>query len=306
MQRKKGVCFVVSFLVVLLLISVVSAGFLDSLFKKTGKASSQPQDVSVTVTGLPPNIIFVEDINGGSAVNPIESNNVAVVFEVRVSDPNGVDNLDDSSVSADFDLIGEVTRSGSCTWQSDFDATTAIYSCSVNMEYYAGAGTWTVTVYASDLDANSDTDTSETFDYAILRAMTISPATIGFGSVATLATNQEATDDPTIVTNTGNYDGVISIQAYNLYGLTDNTENIPAANFVADIETGAGVECSGGANTETALVDTISTPITGTDSNPGVGGTEELYYCLTLVPNVQSQSYSTTEGTFGNPWVILY
>ncbi len=288
-------------------VSFASASFIDDLFKKTGKVPLQPQDVSVTVSGLPPSIVFVQNINGGNPVLPVEDTTIFVVFEVHVSDANGVDNLDDSSVTADFDLIGETTRSGLCAWVNDIDGTTANYSCSVDMEYYADAGTWTATINANDLDTNSATpDTSETFGYAELKAMIISPNSISFGSVSTLATNQEATDDPTTVINKGNYDGAISIQGYNLYGLSDNSESIPAANFVADVETGSGVECTGGSNSETALVDGVSTSISGTDANRGPVGTEELYYCLTLVPNVQSQQYSTTEPSFGDSWVILY
>lgn len=300
---KKRVSFVFGIFLVLILMSFVSAGIFDWL--KTGKATSQPQDVSLTVSGLVPQIIYVEDIDNGG-VNPIFPNEldlpspVSVVFIVTVSDDNGVDNIDDTSVSADFIFGLEPKRSGSCSWVVDNpDGISANYSCSVDMNYYTPAGTWVVTVYAEDLDTNfAVPDTSESFDYAILKAMTISPSTISFGSVATLASNIEATDDPVTITNTGNYDGAVSVQGYDLYGLTDNTEVIPVANFA--VGTISGSECSA-----TVLVNGVSQSITGSNSNPGIGGTEEIYYCLTFVPNVASQDYSTT-ATGGQSWIVLY
>ncbi len=282
-------------------ISLISAGIFSDIFKTSGKASSAEQNVSVTVQGTnAPTISYVEDINGGAAVMPWEGSTVNVIFQVRVSDADGVSNIDDSSVQTQF-TRGSTTRSGSCVWQNDVDATTANYTCTVTMNYYDEAGDWNVEVTAQDQEANSAADSSEIFTYSELKAFStpLAPSSLSWPSLTPGASNQLSNNDPTTVTNTGNYRGNIIITGYNLVGESNSAENIPSTAF--SVASTSGSECTG-----TALQSDGTVTDTGIYASPGPTGSNNayIYYCLTSVPIVSSQTYSTSAR--GQSWVISY
>ena len=292
---RKGV-YILSFVLSILLISLVSAGIFDIF---TGKASSQAQNVSVGVVGANPVIISVPQI---TAI-PIESNSTNVTFTVNVTDPDGVNDINDSTVSPVI-ANGSVTRSGSCSLSIDMNSTTANYSCSVIMWYFDASSSdtsWTTRVQAKDRGNLTLMNGTATFIYQPLPAMVISPSQISWLSVVPGALNQNASDDPTIINNTGNYKGIINVTAYNLIGQTNPIELIPASNF--SVSSTNGLECSTG----TFLVNATGIGIVGSNSNPGNlsagGGKSNLYYCIPLVPSVSSQTYSTAGG---NSWIVKF
>ncbi len=227
---------------------------------------------------------------------PIESSTTNVVFEVHVSDADGVGDIDDSSVNAQFSRSGEITRNGACSRVNDIDGTTANYSCSVGMEYYDGAGVWDVNVSAFDLQNALAFDDTKTFNYLELKAIVLtSPAgALAWPALSPGAVNVLSDNDPNVIENTGNYEGQILITGYDLVGEATPSEMIPVQNFWAGPN--SGTEC-----TTTQLQDSVSVAIAGSSLIKGAGTTEEIYYCLTSVPSISAQTYSTSGGS---SWVV--
>lgn len=289
-------------LILVLSISFISAGFWDN-FKLTGKATSQATDVSITVSGSNPAVVTIPSI---SNQNPTEATTTTLNFNVYMSDSDGVADLDDSSVAANV-TDGTTTHSdASCSWVNDIDSTTANYTCSVTMDYWDTAGTWNIGASGADLGSGSTThNTTATFTYNQLKAMVISPASLTWPSVTPGATNQTSNNDATVINNTGNYDGTITVTAIDLLGDTTPSESITADSFTVGISTGAGnPECAG-----TALQNSTAVEITSSDSNPGNlslgsgSGQEQLYYCIPELGAVSSQAYSTSQG---GSWTIAF
>ena len=300
-MEKKLVYFTITLLIIsLMAVSVVSAGFFD-WFKPTGKAAAQLTNVTVGVTGInPAQIIYVSPI---SAVNPLEAGSKAVTFSVRMKDIDGVNDLNDTSVSANFSKTDEATRfSSACTWVNDIDTTTANYSCSIDMWYWDGASTsWGVGVKGKDLGNLTEVyNTTTIFGYNELKAMVISPPALTWAALNSGDANKESTNDPTVVNNTGNYNSTIALTAINLLGAITPADMIAAADFKTDVSS----PCSG-----ITLVNASAATITNSVANRGNlsagsgAGQEELYYCIPLVPNVPSQTYSTAAG---GSWTVAY
>lgn len=280
-------------LLILSVLVIVSAYF--TYFSLTGKASSSPQDVSITVqANRPPAVNYVQDIVSSI---PLEAGVRNVILEVHVRDQDGVNNIDDSSV--DIEAVNGASRQlGSCVLVSDIDTRTANYSCTIPMQYYNPSGNWIVNASGRDLQNNYAENTSETFSYTLLSsfATPLTPSTLNWPALTPGSSNQASSNDPTGVTNTGNYEGNIFITAYNLVGETDPLENIPATAFSV-----SGImdsECTG-----TALGPDGVSVNTGIPSNPG-GAAAQIYYCIPSVPSVTSQTYSTVARGFS--WVVEY
>ncbi len=310
--EKRGIVIIfLSVFIMLLIISSVSAGFSDWFNSITGKAGQQPQDMSIKVKGTnPAQIVYVSPI---PSTSPQELSFTTIIFEVHMYDKDGVKDLNHTSVSASFSRLGETTRfSGICTRQfPDVNTKTANYSCTVDMGYWDGAGDWNINAEGKDIGNGAWVyNTSTAFSYNILQAMVISPGELTWPEIISGAVNQTL-GNYTVVNNTGNFKGVISITALNLLGETDNSEEIYAENFAIDIETGgegcvdnACIECDG-----TPLVNGTSVGIAGSNSNPGDlsagggAGQEQLYYCIPQIPLLSSQVYSTATG---GSWMISY
>ncbi|MDP3027049.1 MAG: sigma-70 region 4 domain-containing protein [Nanoarchaeota archaeon] len=241
----------------------------------------------------PPQITYIQTI---SPQAPTESSITNIVFEVQVTDPDSVNDINDTSVSAEFSKIGETTRTGTCSLQSDIDIDTASYLCSVNMQYYDGAGPdWNIRVQARDFSNNLAVDFSQTFVYLELKAMIIFPPSLTWPEVTPGATNQ-IPGSSTTITNTGNYEGSIIISAKDLYGETRTTEFFNAGSFVADIDPGTA-SCDG-----TALQNSVGQIIAGSMLSKGASAQEEIFYCIPRIPSLSSQIYSTSQA---GPWTIF-
>jgi hypothetical protein len=296
---KKNV-FIFSAVVLLAIIGVVCADLrFDGI---TGSATSQPTNVTVQVTGVNP--AKVVNISIGANFNPTEDGYTTVTLLATLSDPDGVQDLNDSNVAVLLTKTGETTRENlSCAWVADISAYSAVYSCTVIMWYWDGAGNWTVNVSGTDIGNGTVTyNDSQKFTYNQLKAMTISPDSLTWPTLAGGSTNQNSNNDPTIVNNTGNYNGTIKITGLDLLGDINSSHRITAGNFTAgpvDL-----LSC-----TATQLVNNTATTIASTAANPGnlsLGGgegQEEIYYCRPNVPVVFSQTYSTSQG---GRWTIAY
>jgi hypothetical protein len=191
-------------------------------------------------------------------------------------------------------------------WIEDLDANSANYSCTITMWYWDESGTWDITVYGKDDEPESATNSSTNFQYNLLQAILISPSEISL-SMQTGATNQTPDNDPTLINNTGNAEitsGNLRVNGRDLYGETEDNIFIGVGNFSIDVDTGGSppAECDG-----TILVNGSATGITGATlprGNLSLGGgtaQEQLYYCIVEVPNVPTQTYSTSKG---GSWII--
>ncbi|MBU0760587.1 MAG: LamG domain-containing protein [Nanoarchaeota archaeon] len=264
------------------------------------------------------NLTYAAETNAGPSImlhvlpiaqtNPTENTITAVEFTATVSDVNGKDNINSTSVNANFTRAGEPTRQDtSCAILSAENTTNSYnFSCTIDMWYFDQNGDWNITVYAEDNSAESAMNTSTTFQYNLLKAMVMSPSAISF-AVAAGGKNQTASNDPTLINNTGNYNvSNISITAINLIGELYPSNYIDVGNISVDIDTGGSppAECSGG----TALANATAVNITNSilnrgnhSVNDGSTGQEQLYYCMPNVPSLPTQAYSTSTG---GSWTI--
>jgi hypothetical protein len=300
---KGGVIIVLSLFFVLTIMSLVSANIfkdIGELFSGTGKVPQQPQDVSVSVVGKKPVVVEVPTLS----VMPVEGTFVSVIFTANVSDDNGVNDINDSSVTT---LIGDgvTTRVGSCVWDQDITNKKANYSCSIDMWYWdapSALTTWALNVSATDKGNKTIITQGALFNYGEVKSLTIAPSSISWTDINSEDTNQNASNDPTIINNSGNYNGLVKVIGIDLKGETIDTEIIPAASFT--VGPSSGTECLA-----TPLVNGSSASIGSSNSNPGnlsAGGgigQSQLYYCIPTVPLISSQTYSTLGG---GSWTILY
>ncbi len=305
-EETKREKFVILSLIFIILISAsVSAGWFDWIKTMTGRAASKSTNVSVPISGTDP--ISIELVSVSASINPSEGNPKDVTIYIKASDTNGVADINDTSFSANFTKSGQPTReNSSCVWIEDLDANSANYSCTITMWYWDESGTWNIGVKGRDYGSGSwSHNTTQTFTYNELKALVISPDEIAWSSISPGATDQDANNDPTTVNNTGNYNqttNAINVTAINLIGESVSTVWIDAANFT--VHTSSGSECGG-----IPLQNATQVTITMSDSNPGnlsAGGgvgQETIYYCIPNVPNIQSQTYSTTAG---GSWTISF
>lgn len=295
-------------LIILLSICFVSAGFLDNIFNPSGKASSDTQDVSVSVAGT--HIPSIDEPSASiAAVTPSENNTVAVDFTVVVTDLDGVANIVDSTLLAQVSR-GATMRTATCINPTDIDADSRSYDCSIDMNYYDEAGNWDLYVEVEDQETKvGSVNLLAYFTYNLLAAMEVplSPSNLIWDTLTPGAINQNSTNDPTVVTNMGNYAGTITLTAYDLEGETTAGEFIPASDFSVGSTTGGATpaECDVGV-TAVALGGDGNPVDTLINANPGPVGVANIYYCITSVPFVSSQVYSTSTRGPAYAWVVSY
>jgi len=263
-------------------------------------ATSGTTNVSATVTNTAPTIVSVASV---PAQDPTENSYTTVSISFVAEDQNGVDDLDDSTASVTFSKTGETSRSSTSCSVTDISSTQANYTCSVDMWYFDGAGTWTINVSVADLSAVTAYDDSTNFTYNTLKAIQVATGSISFGSVSIGQTNIGATDDPIVVDNTGNVDIAVnttSITAYDLHGTTTTSEYIAASQFSAnDVDASEGEALVNA--TQVTIVD-IVIPAGNNSLDDGSTGEDWIYVYLEEVPSgISAQTYDTSQL---GAWVI--
>lgn len=296
-NKKKGIYMLIGFIFTILLISVVSAGFWNKI---TGKAPGpQPQNIALNVVGINP--IVIESIISPGPQQPTEADSPApttVTFVIWVTDPDGVQDINPATVRAWFTKLGSPDKAKAlCSFSANIDSDTNSYSCSINMNYFDASGDWNIRAEAADFGNTALIEDSLgiTFTYQELKAMTNSQPSLTWPNLVPGAVDQTSNNDPATITNTGNYVGNVKITAYNLVG-TDSTP-FSANLFTIGETTGALEECD--APTTAAQMADSTTTVVATTS--GGGDTNDLYYCITTVPSVPTQAYSTTTS-----WMVVY
>ncbi|MFH0869142.1 MAG: hypothetical protein V1839_02865 [archaeon] len=292
--------------IILIAIIFIAIGILINFPQQlgiTGMASgSRLTNLSVGVTGANPAIITF--VAPPASTTPLETGTINVTFTFTMYDLDGYGDLNDSSVGGNFTLAGEIPRRNiTCGKVGNIDTYRNNYSCTIPMYYWDGGGSWSVIAYGSDqgnktLSANA----TQVFTYQELKAMTISPSALTWPAVTPGALFQNATNDPTVITNGGNYNSTINITALNLIGDTDINYNIGAANF--SVGRTALTRCIG-----TNMTNGTTKLVVGSIANRGNqsvsgGGLENFYYCMPRVPPILlTQTYSTLNG---GGWTITY
>ncbi len=259
--------------------------------------ASENYTIKIFEENVAPNITYVSPIPN---TNPIEISSTPVTFFATINDSNGANDINLSSMNANFTRAGQTTRENlSCINISNIDSYSINVSCTINMWYFDEAGNWNISVYAEDNEGLSAINDSTYFQYNQLQALTITPNNLNF-SVQSNAINQLANNNPMTINNTGNANltNKIAIQAFNLLGESNPLEFINASNISANIIN----DCTGD-----RLENATDTNITGVilqAGNLSLGGgvaQEELYYCINEVGSISSQTYST-QG-YGS-WII--
>jgi len=296
--------------VLVLVISVIVFSSYDLLEKTiTGFASSSSTNLSITLAG--PNNSVVNFISAVGTITPIEYNYTEINFTYIVTDVDGVDDINNSAATANFSKSTATTRENtSCINFGNKNGTARNFSCSIRLWYFDQSGTWTVTAYSNDLGNKTMNYTSTTFTFSELKALAIgtSNRSLSWDSISPGQRNKTSINDPTIINNTGNFNGTLNVTALNLLGQTDSSYQIHAENFTLGLTTGAGnPECN---ITGSNMTNNTAVTVIGSFANQGNlsiqdgSGEEQVYYCLRVVnTNLTSQAYSTT--ALGS-WTIAY
>jgi len=291
--------------IVIIIIPMISANVFE-WFKKTftGKATSNPQNVSVTVTGGTKIVVETIDLINKTYI-PQSNSFINIRIYATLYDADGVNDINDSSVKANYSRRSDETIrvNNSCTLVGDLDNYRANFTCVIKLWYWDGAGIWNISVSGNDLGnlTRAHNISEVNFTYEQLKSMDISPPTISWDSITASATNEKADNDPTIVNNSGNYNGTIEVTGIDLSGETIATEYIFAENFTC----GPVDDC---ATSGTALVNASATTITNTAANRGNlsagAGNETLFWCIPAVASVLSSQVYSTNNT--GSWTLAY
>ena len=316
MDRASKEVYIITFTILLaiLLSHPANAGFFDTLKELTGLASTtQGTNLSITITGTSIVTIIVHNESlVGTSSDPTEDTVNQITFTVTMSDPDGVNDLNDTSVTANFSQGGSTTlgrENGTCTLITGESGTNdQNYSCTIGMWYFDSSGKWNITVTGTDLGNKTIvTNSSQYFQFTQLQAITISPNALTFAAAAPGAKNVTSSNDPTLINNTGNYDAsAVKVLGIDLTGEDIVTDFIYTTNFTVDIDTGGDpdAECDGTVLVNDTATTIVSATLNAANHSPGDGSTgqEQLYYCITEIPTtISSQVYSALAG---GAWTI--
>jgi hypothetical protein len=309
--KKEKYLILFSIIILLLIVSGVSAGWFEELKSKiTGKAT---QNVVLNISVGGPQITFV--YNNSMTSLPSGPNEAPAITSVIINftaySTAGAGNLNHSTALVNFTKSGEVTRQNTSCTMYQSSGNNANYTCNVTMWWWDGSGTWDITAYIKDNQSNSVTNTSANFYVGERTAFVMAPSALNWPGIAPGATNQTSSNDPLVLNNTGNdiIDAAnIKINSSNLRGETTSTQALWAGNFSVSWNNGSTppVEC-GGTNMSRSIYQGISTANLTKGNytvNNGNTGQEELYFCLMSAGSeLSTQAYSTANETEWN-WIV--
>ncbi len=165
-------------------------------------ADTDSFSASVTVNNLPPSVT----VNAGQAITGQISGSTIVHIVFNASDPNGAGDLNTSSASITLNKTGNSPRTSSaCVLESEIDANTRQYNCSITLWYFDEAGPWTINASIEDNTSNPAYDDSETVQVQVLDSVSMVAPSISFSG--TPGTDDIASSpEPQQLNNTGNQD----------------------------------------------------------------------------------------------------
>jgi len=224
---------------------------------------------------------------------PIENSTVTVKVMFNVTDTDGIANLNNSACTCEFDNnatwygLYESASDTSCD-NTTIDADTVEYTCLVNMQFWYENNTYTVNVSVKD-NATTVTNATETFTHAVLVASALDTTTIAFGTLTTadFGTNKTDTNNPLIVTNTGNQLLSLKITGAELEDSTGISPNISVTKFY----TKNGSSPSGAMELTRTQQSIPNTSVPLEDATLG-GNTEEVWWFFNVPNPLRPGSYS--------------
>jgi hypothetical protein len=167
-----------------------------------------------------------------SAQTPIEASQKIIAFNFTVNDANGNSTINVSSAAVRVNNSGITRQStaGSCIG-TPINATAQNITCNVSLQYYDLAGVWSVNISIEDTLGNYTANTSTTFTYNTLYAVSLNINSLDFGILNAGDVNK--TTNALVLNNTGNFNyTLVQLKAYNL---VNSTYSINASNFRVNI-----------------------------------------------------------------------
>jgi hypothetical protein len=320
MKRKCGknreVYIIMFSIFIVLLITLVSAGWFEGLKARiTGKAT-QPINLTINVGGPQITSVLNNSITDLSSTGPNEApSSTSVILNFSAYSVAGASALNHSSASVNFTKTNENSRQNTSCSMYASSGNYANYTCNVTMWWWDAAGAWNIGVSIKDNQNNLAANTSTTFTIGSRTSFAVSPAVLTWPGIAPGSTNQTSNNDPLLLNNTGNdvIDATgITVNSSNLRGETTSTEALWASNFSINWKTGGSctgadcVECADtimARNAYTAITTANLTKGNYTDNNNNTGQ-EQLYACLRLAgTELSTQAYSTANQSEW-PWVL--
>jgi len=265
-------------------------------------ADSDSLTPSVTIGNDDPNIIYMD--SDLASYDPTEAGTTYVTLTINVSDENGADTLDDSSLTVEVDDAGTFATAvakytnSSCIVLSDPDANTRIYECTVSMDYWDSAGTYSTNISIEDTQGGSTfNDTASgapTWAYTTLVASNVSTANITWATAVIGQSNQASDINPLVVTNRGNAQLKLNITGSDV---VDGGSTITVGNFSVDLDNNAG---NGEQNltTSSAQISVDSQDATVAQGSDGTPSPTESVYFWADIPSGQNA------GTYTGSWLL--
>jgi len=265
----------------------------------TGRLTDSPVDLNITVTsGSAPSIYSVTSITDVSSGPNEGPSPTPMAINFSVSDADGYLNLDLTSATINVTNGGTTRENLTCSnyWNS---GNLANFTCNVTLWWFDPTGDWTIYAYIEDYNSNTGNNNTKTFSLGTTAGFQVSPTSLSFNEISPGSTNEQATNDPMRLNNTGNLARDVEINATNLYGESDPAYLLGASNFSANtVDACAGTSMV--AQTYTS-VSGASLPIGNYTLNDGTGQ-EDLYYCIDETnTDLIAQYYSTLQA---GSWTI--
>jgi len=244
------------------------------------------------VVPVKPVIINITDLNE-QEITPGNAN--PITFNVTIGDINGYQIIKNINATFSRNLIERYNSS--CSFLAENNATSANFSCTIDIWYFDEPGEWNVTATAIDYFDVISNDYSENFTLTEQGSYVISPGALIWGSALMPGETNKLAGVSLVINNTGNKNVLLSniyIKAIDLIGEQNSIYSIPADKFSIYTENvcDLGEQMS---NTAPVPITTAYLPRGNNSINKKdeTSGQEELFVCLEEVPTgIPSQTYS--------------
>jgi len=263
--------FLLSFAVFLAVIGF-AFGATSTTNTNTTVGNVAPTVGTVTVSPSP------VDLTAGSTTD--------VQAQATITDENGYEDVQ-SCTAKWYNPSGtlEYTTSGTLSGGS---GNTVTCTATQAFDYYKPAGTWNVTIEATDT-ASATGSNYTTFTVNELVALNLLNVPIEFGTTTVGSTNNPATSGkgyPLTTENYGNVNLTWEVKGTDLVGVTDNTKNITVSNVKY---------CNTTTGTKVALSTTFATYNPGAGYiavYPNTGYTYDVYHWIDIPSGTYAQTYT--------------
>jgi hypothetical protein len=257
-----------------------------------GDTASDTIGATLEMGNSAPTVDSVEVQNSGT-YDPTSGTTTAIAARMTVSDGNGWIDVDTASSGCTVKKGAVTVNLGSCAKISNSSATTAVFECTGDMEYYYATGAdWAVNCTAVDNAAESDSDATQTLTYTRLESVNVVATSVAWTGITTASTEVGAVDDPVSTANLGNANfAKLNLTAADLQGVTTPTDIIAASDFsVNDADAANGETLSNGVGVTVA---DVALPA-------GSGSSDDFYLYLEQISSpVSVQSYTSSA-----PWQV--